>query len=380
VAAAQQVVDASQTAMFHFGPLSLTPRLAIQNLGVDTNVFNSAETPVRDTTLTVAPGVDVWLRAGRVRLASQTTTEWLYYRTLASQRSFNAGENLRIDVDLARVTPRVGGLFLNTRARPNDEVDARVQQHNTGGSVGMTVPAGSRLKFDLDARRTRYDYSQGAYGNPNVADALNRDSDVVSLAGTVEVTVLTSLAVRLESIRDRFTYSTERDSDSLRVMPGVIFEPFAFVSGRAFVGYRRFEALDPGVPDYSGLVADVELKYVALDMFRVVGRVKRDLDYSLDETEPYYVTASVGVEATQLLGLNWDVVGRARHGTLTYPELSALRPGRVDTVDEFGAGVGRRFGERWRVGFDVNYVRRVSAIPSRTYDGLRVGGSFVYGY
>jgi hypothetical protein len=244
----------------------------------------------------------------------------------------------------------------------------------------VTVPAGSRVTFDLDAKHTRLDYDQGAYGDPDVARALNRDSDELSLAGRVEVTPLTALAVRTDSIKDRFVYAVDRDSDSLRVMPGVVFEPSAIVSGSAFVGYRRFVTLSPDVPDYSGLVANVELKYVAVDAFRVVARLRRDIEYSLDLTQPFYISASVGADVTQLLGLDWDVVGRVRRGTLTYPALTAVRPGRVDTVDELGAGLGRRVGDHFRLGFDVTYARRTSVLEARTYDGLRFGGSFTYGY
>jgi len=380
VAAAQQTLDPPQTAMFRFGPLSLTPKLAIQNLGVDTNVFNTPDAPVRDWTMTAAPGADVWLKVGRALLSSRTTSEWIYYEKATSQRAFNLGELWRLDVDVTRATLRIGGLWINTRQRPNDEIDQRVQQHNVGGAAGVTVPVGSRFKFDLDARRTTYDFGRGTYGGPEVAYALDRDSDEFSVTGGVDVTSLTTLAVRTESIKDRFVYSMERDSDSLRVMPGVTFQPSAVVSGSAFVGMRRFRTLSPDVPDYSGLVANVELKYVALDAFRVVGRYRRDIDYSLDLAQPFYVTASFGVEVTQLLGLNWDLVGHARRGTLTYPELSALRPGRVDTVDELGAGIGRRVGDRFRIGFDATYARRSSALNLRTYDGLRLGGSFTYGY
>lgn len=376
----QQSLDTPQSALFHFGPLALTPKVAIRNLGLDSNVFNASASPEQDFTMTVAPGVDAWLRVGRVLLSSRTTTEWVYYQKTASERSFNAGEVLRVDIDLTHATPRIGGTYVNTRQRPNDEIDQRVQQLNQGGSVGVTIPAGSRFKFDADARRTRYDYLDGAYGDPAVAQALNRDSGEVSLAGRIELTPLTSLAVRAEAIQDRFVYSPERDSDSLRVMPGVIFQPFALVSGSAFVGVRRLTTIDPAVPDYSGMVADVELKYVAGDMFRVVGRVKRDIDYSLDLGEPFYVSTSVGAEVTQLMGLNWDVVGRIRHGSLAYPQVSATQPGRVDYVDEIGAGVGRRVSDHFRLGFDVSYVRRTSVLDERAYDGYRLGGSFTYGY
>jgi hypothetical protein len=380
LALAQLTRDGTDAARFRFGPLALTPRLAIQNLGVDTNVFNSPSDPVRDTTVTIAPGADAWLRFSRVLVTSKTTSDWIYYQKAASQRSFNIIEDWRIDIDLLRATPRITGLYLRTRQRLNDEVDARVQQKHVAGGVGITIPAGSRLTFDLDARRTRYDFSQGAHGDPTLAEALNRDTDHATVAGRVELTPLTSITVKAESIRDRFAFSPERDSDSIRVMPGVTFQPFAVISGSAFVGYRRFDTLSPAVPNFSGVVASVELKYVLLDVFRVVGRVKRDIDYSLDLDEPFFVSTSVGAEVLQAIGLNWDVVGRVRRGALAYQQVTPGQPGRIDRMYLVGTGLGRRLGQDLRIGFDVDFVKRTSALESRTFEGLRFGGSLTYGY
>ena len=377
---AQLAPDSIDMARFHFGPVGLTPRLAIQNLGIDTNVFNSAVDPVQDTTGTIAPGVDLWLRAGRLLFSSKTTAELNYYQQATSQRAFNIGETWRIDVDLVYARPRLAGHYVNTRQRPNDEIDARVQQKHVAAGGGITVPIGARVSVDADARRTRYDFSEGEYGSFGIAFALNRDSDQAALVTSVALTPLTSIALRADTSRDRFVYSPERDSDSVRVMPGVTFQPSALVSGSAFVGVRRFVTVSPLVPDYSGVVAAVELKYIAMDMLRVTGHVKRDVDYSLDLTEPFFVSTSVGVEVLQAIGSNWDIVGRARRGLLTYMQTGVGLPGRTDNVRTAGLGVGRRLGEELRVGLDVDYVARTSILLTRTYEGLRIGGSFTYGY
>jgi hypothetical protein len=163
-------------------------------------------------------------------------------------------------------------------------------------------------------------------------------------------------------------------------MPGLEFRPSALISGTAFVGYRRFRTLNPTVPDYAGVVASVELKYVALDAFRIVGQVKRDIDYSLDLSEPFFVSTSVGADVTQMLGVSWDVVARLRRGTLAYRAGTAGGTGRVDRVRLLGLGVGRRLGDDLRVGIDVDQVVRTSALAARTFAGIRVGGSLTYGY
>ena len=379
-ASARQGSEATPQARFHFGPLSLTPKLAIQNLGVDTNVFNSPETPVRDTTATMTPGLDAWLRVGRVLFSSKTATDVIYYQKAASQRTFNLVQDGRMDVDLLFARPRVVGVYLRTRQRPNDEIDERVQQKHVSGGAGVTVPIGARLRIDADARRTRYDFSQGAYGDATIAQALNRDSDEIGMTGRMELSSLTSVAVKTEFIRDRFVFTPDRDSDSLRVMPGVVFQPSAFVSGSAFVGFRQLTTLNPAIPDFSGVVAAVELKYVALDMFRVIAQVKRDVDYSLDLGEPFFISTSAGAEVLQAIGLSWDIVARVRVGRLEYQATQPGIAGRTDRLRIAGVGIGRRIGDDLRIGVDLDHVSRSSAVVSRAFDGLRFGGSLTYGY
>lgn len=48
--AAGQTLDPAATAAIQAGPLGLSPRLTIRNVGFDENVFNSPDAPSRDLT------------------------------------------------------------------------------------------------------------------------------------------------------------------------------------------------------------------------------------------------------------------------------------------------------------------------------------------
>jgi hypothetical protein len=55
-AGAQTLRDPRSEAKVHVGPLYLTPRLAVEEFGIDTNVFNNTEEK-QDFTFTLAPHV-----------------------------------------------------------------------------------------------------------------------------------------------------------------------------------------------------------------------------------------------------------------------------------------------------------------------------------
>ena len=378
-AAAQNLPDPAETARIRLGVLSLTPRFGLRNFGVDTNIYNDGNNPQRDLTATVTGGADTWVRFGRGLVWGRTTVDLYHFVKAADQRSLNISQDGRLDVDLGFLVPRVGGSFLNTRQRPNDEFDERVQQRNTLAYGGVLVPIGSKARVDAEFRREEYDYATGTHGDDYVAAALNRTSQRVAIQGGFDLTPLTRFVTQVDLRQDRFVFSERRNNDSVRVMPGLEMQPSALVSGKAFVGYRRFESPSLTVPNLTEVVALVELTYVAADVFRVKGQVSRDLDYSIDLEESVYVSSSASVEIVQAVGLDWDVVVRARHASLAYQQIGPV-PGRTDRVWLAGGGIGRHIASEIRVGLDVDFVNRFSVRGDLAYDGLRFGASVTYGY
>src|SRR5712691_10833261 len=59
--------DPVTSARIRLGPFGITPSIALTNLGVDSNVFNSLENPQQDFRFTLSPQVNSWFRAGRSR-------------------------------------------------------------------------------------------------------------------------------------------------------------------------------------------------------------------------------------------------------------------------------------------------------------------------
>jgi hypothetical protein len=383
-AQAQSSRDQADEAQIHLGPLGLTPRFAIRNLGVDTNVFNSAERPTKDFTMSLGPGVDTWLHIGRSLLSTQTLVEWTYFQKSAGQRSFNTSQTGRLEFDLTSVTPFVAGGVVNTRQRPNLEIDQRVRQNRVNAALGTRVELGGRSRIDVDMRREQIDFGDDQPGDALVRTALNREVTEGGIAFRMDVTPLTTFVVRTGVAYDTFEFSRMRDSDSVTVLPGLEMKPSALISGKAAVGYRKFNAKSTIVPDFSGIVAAVDVGYVIREATRFGVRVDRNLDYSLQVDSPYFVVTTTNVDVKQALGYSWDIVGRAGRAALAYQGLLADGGGEPvtrqrDRLTTYGVGVGRRLGEHIRVGFDVDHNQRHSETAFRGYEGFKFGGSFTYG-
>jgi hypothetical protein len=362
-----------------YGPLSFQPRISLTNLGVDTNVFNDSANPTRDFTISLLPAVDSRLRVGRGTLTSVTGLELVYFRKAKTQRSTGFNEELRFDLPLARVTPFVGGERMDSHKRPTPEIDARIRETTKALRAGVGVRLGSRVRVEAaqSQRDIRYD-DVGAFAQ--IAESLDRRSTQTDVSMNMDLTPLTTFVVRAGMLRDRFLGSSLRDADSRRLGAGFLFKPFALISGSAFLGVRHLSPLNPAVPKYTGLEADGALAYLWRDRTRLAVTFSRALEYSIESEQPYFIVTGGSGSITQALATRWDVVLSASQNTLTYQSLVGTDAQRRDRVRSYSTGLGYHVTPEARIGFDIVYTRRLSALEGRQYDGFRFGGSFVYAY
>jgi hypothetical protein len=380
---AQEAADPFETARFRLGPVRFTPVFEITSIGHDSNVFNEAEDPKSDTTAAFGPTVQLWMRPAGTRLSARVGGQYLYFREFANERSWNTRNEVRWEVPLARVTPFVEGNFVNSQERQGYEIDARARRTDHGFTAGSALRLSGKTSFVVSHRRSNVEYDEDeTFQSASLGEALNRQEDLTRIQFRYELTPLTTLVVDTDVVRDRFDLNDVRDADSVRVLPGFELHPLALISGRVFVGFRQFDPLSSGLPDYRGVVASVDATYILLGSTRFQFKVDRDVVYSYEALRPYYALLDTGVTVTQRVTHAWEVVGRASRQTLAYRHVQAPIAGDPgsDRGRTLGGGIGYRIGEALRVGVDANHYSRRSEFDSgRNYDGVRVFGSISYG-
>jgi Putative beta-barrel porin 2 len=381
-AAAQESEDPFETARFRFGAIRFTPAVEITSLGRDSNVFNEADSPKSDTTAAVGPTVQIWMRPGNTRLSGRFGTQYLYFREFKNQRAWNTSNELRWEFPLARLTPFIGGSYVNSKERQGYEIDSRSRRRDDSLTVGtkLRFSGKTELVATVERANAKYDESETFVG-ATLAEQLNRREERAELQFRYALTPLTTFVVRSEVGRDRFALTSLRNSESVRVMPGFEFKPFALISGQVFVGYRRFDPLEAALPDHAGVVASVNATYIR-NSTRFQVKVDRDVAYSFAPTRPYYTLLDAGLTVTQRLRQPWDIVGRVSRQILAYQVLESAEggDGPRDRGLVYGGGVGYLVGETLRLGMDVNYSTRRSEVEGRRdFEGLRVFGSITYG-
>jgi Putative beta-barrel porin 2 len=385
-AAAQSVLkDPSEAARFRIGGFRFTPFLAITDLGVDTNVYNESdsENPKQDTTATLGPGLEYWFRLGRARVAAKTDVTYSWFRQYSDQRSWNTDNSGTITLPINRLSLFADGIYLHGRVRPGFEIDTRSFRTDAGYGGGLDMRVSAKSTVRVEAHKRSMDFKDDEfYNGTNLSRALNRDTTSGAVSLRQALTPLTTFVVKTEYLEDRFEFASLKDANAVAILPGFELDPLALISGKVFVGYRHYDALNPLVPDYSGLIGNVEATYHA-HATKFLGKFNRDITYSYETSQPYYLLTDVGLEVTQRITTRWDIVGDVGHQWLGYRQLevgTSVAEDRTDRSYRVGGGTGYRLGENVRVGVLVEYYHRSSNTRDlRQYNGLRMGGSFTYG-
>lgn len=373
--------DAPSEPAITLGPVRLLPRLEIKEVGIDDNVFNDAENPQEDFTATITPRLTLEMRFGSAQLTYGTFVDFVYYRTFSDERSINRGAEARVGLVEGLLRPFVVGSLVDTRERFNAEIDARASRRQTMYGGGLGVALTSRTILTASARRATRDFAADAiYRDVDLGRSLDVETDTYDGTLTVQLTPLTTWLVTASVDRDRFTQDSRRDADAQRLVTGFAFAPTALISGRAVIGYRRFDPIDETLADITGVVASAALVY-SMESTRLEGLLEHDVRYSYEDRQPFYLLTSVRLTLTQQIAGPLDVQGTVGHQRFSYRDESAEESTRADSFNVYGGGIGFRLGEHARLGFNVEQSqRRSDERPDRRYDRRRIYGSLSYGF
>jgi hypothetical protein len=371
-------------AEVHFGPVTLRPRLDIRELGFDSNVFNEATDPKEDFTANFTPRLDVLAEPSWARIRYATYANFVYFQDFSDERSVNVGNEGRFELILNRFRPYVSGMVANTQERLNAEIDARADRRDWRLEAGTLVALTPRTSIVAAVRHGSLEFDQDEFFNGvPLAATMNSDYDAFESGLRIALTPLTILQVTGLFQRDRFDTASGRDSTTWRIVPTFEFAPDALISGRLTVGFTSFEPESSSIDAYRGLTTSGSLVW-SMDTTKLEGRIERDVHYSYEVLQPYYLTTGAQITLTQIIAGPLDVQLSAGRQRLEYrdneavPDPSAAE--RADTVVIWSAGLGYRLGDTARIGINYEDASRDSIVFLRTFDRHRIYGSLSYGF
>ena len=380
--AAQTDTPIPSAAAIQLGALSLSPSIAIRDIGMDSNVFNDTEEPKEDFTLTVRPELQASVGLGSARLTGTGGGNFVYYQRYKNEQSTDGRLSGRFEMRSARLAPFATVSRARSRERMGFEIDARARRLDIDLSAGTDFEVTGVTALTAFVRRTTLAYDSGErFAGVDLAGELNRRSESAGVGAKFAVTPLTTISATVELQRDRFEGSSLRDANILRVGPAVEFGTAAAITGRVSVGYREFRPLHAGLPRHRGFVASAATTIAVLERTLFDVRANRDVVYSLDATSPYYLAAGGGLTVTHRLAGPVDVIGIGAWQRLRYQTLGGSPlDGRTETTTTVGGGTGLRLTPNLRFALTYDLTTRNSSEPGdRHFDRRRILGAFNYG-
>jgi hypothetical protein len=377
--------DPVPTGSLTIGPVALTPRVELRDVGVDSNVFNESGTPREDFTATGRFLLDAGLRLGVARVVCRSWLDVVYFQKYSDERSVNRFGEVRTEFRLGRFVPYVAVGGLDTTERPNNEIDRRADRATQTVSAGaaLAVLPSTALVASVQRETVTYDPGQ-PYEGIDLAVQLNHRREGIEGGLRLALTALTTLLLTGAVEETRFDASPDRNSDSRRIGARFEFDPTALVSGTAAVGYRDFKPISASLERFRGIVAQVTARYAPGSRTLIGVQYRRDVEYSFEETQPYYVVNGGSLTVTQAVAGPFDVQVVASRDRLSYRGL-IVAPGDGDvdstqTTSAVAAGVGYRAGESTRFGVNVEFTERDGQQPDRSFERRRIFASMTHGF
>lgn len=374
--------DPAEGTPMQIGPFYFRPTLDVTNVGTDSNVFNDSENPKDDFSATIVPSLQVIMRAGHARLAYTSRLDYVWFQKYSSERSVNSRSEGRFELRFLRFVPFVSGALVETRERPNAEIDLRAKRREVGLGAGAALVVGPAAAVTVAARQQTTNFaSDQTFRGISLETALERTARALDAELRVDLTPLTTFSFKSSWERQEFEFTSSRDSRSVVLTPALEFSPSALLAGKVAVGYRRYDPVDPLLPRFRGVAANVDLTYLLGATTRIQGRVMQDVQNSFESEYPYYVGFGGQATITQQIAGPVDVQAIGGRQRLTYRQRGT---GAQTTLklDTYGGGVGARIGDHSRVGITVELTRRRGGegLAGRDYDRQRIFGSFTYGF
>ena len=140
------------------GPFYVTPIFELRDIGMDTNVFND-DAKERDFTATPVAEMTSVTLFGPMRFTGLLNTEYVWFQTFRSERSFNSSSNLRFEGFFDRLRPWATGEFVRSRARQGLEIDVRALRTTPTIGAGLDWVVGSRTSLAVSSQLARTEYA-----------------------------------------------------------------------------------------------------------------------------------------------------------------------------------------------------------------------------
>jgi hypothetical protein len=370
-----------------FGSIWLTPSLTLKEIGIDTNVFNSsaADQVTRDFFAMGGPHLTLLWDKRKLRIEALGGADYVYFLKNDDQRyfAFNGSASATLQVS-RRFQLDASASDSTSRQRFTPEIDLRAKHRGRSVSMGASVGLAPKVSLQMQGSASERRFDAGAiYNNIPLSQTLNEDTLSSGASVALALTPWTKVAIGGTASAHRFPVMPGKDADAEEYFLRVEMNPRALISGTAQVGHVDYVTRGAGIPDFNGITANgtvgsrlgTENTDVGLVFFRNVGlSYQPQVPFTADRQMGGFVQRTFSRVELRL---------SAHNHKYTYlgfvPALQGQLPPPAERVERYIATFVLRAAGEFRLGFNAEYMHRITDTQVRTYEGFRFWTSLAYG-
>jgi len=371
-----------EESLFRLGFFYVTPRLTLENLGYNTNIYQYDGDPEPDWTADI--GVNVRLSTLLGKRFIFVVTDHPYYSYYAYNKQEQAWNNEFRFSAYSFLGPFNFKFTLdrnNLRRRPTTEFGVRVRYMNE--SENLSVDYGNHQSFYINVygEQNRMRYDDDSYlGDHDLSQLMDQNQYRLGLNLNKIIFSRTVLFVNVEYFNYQFQNYSDRDGDGESVSMGLRFPIIGSITGSFELGYQWNHPENPLYDDYSSFFGSGKVKTIVFKRFRISIEYLMGNYFSFYQPDYYYNQQSVtgGIEfylSRQLkLGYNFQ------SGLMSYKDLEDSAIMRKDRMQRSRFFMGIKIFKKMGIGLEYSTYRVDSDIQDYSRGYNFIGGYITYDF
>jgi hypothetical protein len=351
--------------------LKVSPFLS-ERVEYETNVFQVPSHSQSDVVIKTMPGMLVDYTFGQHALSAGYRTEILNYSTLTAQDTTNHIFSGLLSLNYARTTITLKDDFTRTSDPPGTELAGPIKS-----TTNVLSPGGEYRLSPTFSVGLKTSWLHQSFDDPSIGNLINRDEYSAGASVFWKIQPKTDLSVTYSYGWTTFTDASDRDYTANSLTLALRGDITAKLSSTFSLGYTHQDADHSGQVAFSSWTTGGGWTYRATDRTTLSLATLRTSQASTDGRNPYYVTTSSILSASQQLLPKLNIVGRLGIGLNNYPTKDTINgktDWREDTFTIAGASIGYDIQPWLFVGIDYLRTRRDSNFSSFNFVDEHISG------
>lgn len=358
------------------GPVYLTPRLLLRNLGYSDNIYRYSEYSVGDWTLDLGLELESDLLLGRrLILSYRILPQYHLYAQNSALSNWTLGHSLSLLSYLGPFDIRVNGHADQNFGVPNPEYGLSIRYKSSGGDAQISLGNPRHVNLQFTLAQTENEFEDLRYLSQ--FDLSQFDYRLQSGAVALSFGIFTRTRLALEFQRQRLIYSRlpELDAEIDQLGLSLILPELSSLRGTLSLGMQRYRP-------QSGLYSPLDTPYGSGSVVLQPGRRWRLLlgyqirvQNSFNQIDQMFLQNSWNLGFDLYLSRRWRLGYRLSDNNLQYRRRSeAQMVLRSDRFQLHGLQLAWRITEKLALGLAWNKAHTVQSSQEWRRDYSFIGG------